>query len=924
MPAGVTACQPERVAPVRSVLTWEDSDFATLVRRGVWAIYASRTFLISICVILATGIRLETASARGSDTRAVSGSRHTIQAVRQPSQRSITFSSVQARADSIAALSALLLVAQREGDFPFLLKYTAEERIESHAIQHEILLLMDEMDPQLARRGDDLATFLVQPPNLLQAAEAQQTLDVLLPFIQCIPESLSSHGTFCLAAGIMLRETGQHALAGRYFEKASRPGFPLAAHALCLAVESARASREIDRLLGLEKRLKESTAPDYLLKRARLAAALALSEAGRESDAQTSLESLLRGDVSASDRAKAGVALGKLHEARGDYDRAAGNYALAFETGASGEAVVEASRAYLRLVREERIVEDVSKSLLAARWLVRAELRSEARPVLEGLFHRGKLRLEAGWDLARLHYRTKKYAEAAKVFRSLETMGKGTVGSAGSTGGAGSERALLWVARCERQLSKTEIAIALFRRAALVGKRIISLEAAWELALELESLGRLSEAASMYELLHVQFPETRLGQEALWRKGLCEYKRGSIKQAQTTFASSFGGKGQDWIRDAALFWMLKCSAEGGAPVLSAELAKGRPRSDSLYGLLLEGISRIVGEDTLSLENVEIGRRIGKERFKIPWIDSHASRTNSISRGPAKGPLVSQEMPATSAGKRPLLKEGPVASAEKTGLQVSPELYAPRLSQINPTEAGLSDGLPQDAERGALLLEFGLRDLAIEELHACEKEFSGNGDALFLIAQLYWRNGLYREALSLSERLLKRGQEMEEGKTRFLERIAYPICYADVLLPESRAQAVDPFLVLAVIKRESTFNPRAVSPAGATGLMQLMPETAATIATYLGQDKQKLDLKNPDLNIRYGVWHLGRLIGRYEDSVVTALAAYNAGEDNAERWASAAGSEDGFVYMESVSYRETREYIRQVLTDLQVYRDTYAH
>jgi soluble lytic murein transglycosylase len=104
----------------------------------------------------------------------------------------------------------------------------------------------------------------------------------------------------------------------------------------------------------------------------------------------------------------------------------------------------------------------------------------------------------------------------------------------------------------------------------------------------------------------------------------------------------------------------------------------------------------------------------------------------------------------------------------------------------------------------------------------------------------------------------------------------------------------------------------------------MPATAENIAAYLGEDTEMMDLRNPELNIRYGVWHLGRLMGKYSDSVVTALAAYNAGEDNAERWLASAGATDGFVYMESVSFRETREYTRKVLADLHAYSQLYKH
>jgi soluble lytic murein transglycosylase len=854
----------------------------TWVNRGtlisIWALLAAS---ISLAAVPAYGIkaarRAEAAGQVVSDQPAREVVRQST--TQQSSRDAPTLSGVEARADSIAALSAFVLVAQREGDFPSLLNSLSEKRRESRALQDEMLQLMDEMDPQLARRGGDLAAFLVEPPNLLQPREAQQALRVVLPFIQTIPESLSTFGTFCLAAGLMLREDGQHALAGRYFEKASRTCFPLAWQALYLAAESAGKSHEVNRLLELEKRLEDPTAPDYLRRRARLVAGLALFEAGRDSKAEELLGSLLKVDLTLGDRTKVAAALGRLYEARGEHGRAARSYAQAFETGTSSQEAVEASRAYLRLLRDGKTSEDVSKTLSAARCFVGAGLRSEARPVLERLFHHGEQRLEAGWELGRLHYRMKNYREAVKVFRALEKLEKRATSS---------QRASLWIARCERQLSRTDVAIELFRRAALVGKHVTYLEAAWELALELESLGRLKEAAETYELLHRQFPETPLGQEAIWRKGLCQYRLGSIREAQSTFASVLKDKAEGSSHDMALFWMLKCSVEGGIPVPSGELAKERARSDSLYGVLLQGILRMARGDSLSGENIGTGKRVRKEMFKIPWIDWHLGEKDSASRA-----------------------------------QASRTLDASSLSLPNLVELGFPEGLPPEAERGALLLKFGLRDLALDELRACEKRFSGDGGTLFLIAQLYWRSGLYRQAVSLSDRLLRGYEGLDETEKRFLERILYPVCYADVLLTEGRAQAVDPFLALAVMKRESTFDPAVLSPAGATGLMQLMPETANAIAAYLGEDKRKLDLRDPELNIRYGIWHLGRLMGKYSDSVVTALAAYNAGEDYAEKWTVAASSADGFVYMESVSFRETREYIRRVLADFQKYRELYA-
>ncbi len=117
----------------------------------------------------------------------------------------------------------------------------------------------------------------------------------------------------------------------------------------------------------------------------------------------------------------------------------------------------------------------------------------------------------------------------------------------------------------------------------------------------------------------------------------------------------------------------------------------------------------------------------------------------------------------------------------------------------------------------------------------------------------------------------------------------------------------------MIESESKFNPVARSNAGAIGLMQLTPATAKGIAQYTGGSRFRLsDLTNPDINIRYGAWYLGHLLAKYKNERL-ALAAYNAGQDNVDRW------QREHV---GIQFDETKDYVAKVERLQKIYRRTY--
>jgi soluble lytic murein transglycosylase len=152
--------------------------------------------------------------------------------------------------------------------------------------------------------------------------------------------------------------------------------------------------------------------------------------------------------------------------------------------------------------------------------------------------------------------------------------------------------------------------------------------------------------------------------------------------------------------------------------------------------------------------------------------------------------------------------------------------------------------------------------------------------------------------------------------RGIQEVTLPLRHEDIIRQQSRQKEVDPALIAAVIYKESRFRDQ-TSSAGARGLMQITHETADYIERLSGGTEfEYSDLADPDLNIRYGTFYLNWLLDLYDGDLVAALAAYNAGPSNADRWG---GSE---MTIEDIDFPETRAYVKGVLEKQREYRHTY--
>ena len=241
----------------------------------------------------------------------------------------------------------------------------------------------------------------------------------------------------------------------------------------------------------------------------------------------------------------------------------------------------------------------------------------------------------------------------------------------------------------------------------------------------------------------------------------------------------------------------------------------------------------------------------------------------------------------------------------------------------PTEAVDSFMPVPDADsvvlRAALLARLGMTAESRWEYDRLARASEESTERMLAVANALRSEGLASQAIQLARKALAKGAPADARTYR----LVYPVVHQDALLAEAAEQQLDPSLVAALIRQESMFNPSATSPAGARGLMQVMPELGGRLAGSLGYPVwDPVLLYQPDVSLQLGSFHLQELAGRYtEPSHI--LAAYNAGASRVERWAKRTGVEDPEVFAERIPFVETRGYVRVIQRNQELYRSLYA-
>jgi soluble lytic murein transglycosylase len=221
-------------------------------------------------------------------------------------------------------------------------------------------------------------------------------------------------------------------------------------------------------------------------------------------------------------------------------------------------------------------------------------------------------------------------------------------------------------------------------------------------------------------------------------------------------------------------------------------------------------------------------------------------------------------------------------------------------------------------RVAALRAIGIRELEVPELRALQDHTAINRQLeKFVLAELQ-NAGAWFDAIQMAMRMAAQG-ELEPANA---ERIRYPRGFWDPLTTAASRNQLDPYLVAALIRQESLFNPQARSTSDARGLMQLLPVTADRYAAAAGVIASPIDLYDPDTSIQLGTTYLHQLNTLFGGNIFKVVAAYNAGENSVSQWnARYPGDDDQWV--ENIGFGETRDYVKKVVGGMREYHLLYG-
>ncbi|MGH7325736.1 MAG: transglycosylase SLT domain-containing protein [Candidatus Rokuibacteriota bacterium] len=337
---------------------------------------------------------------------------------------------------------------------------------------------------------------------------------------------------------------------------------------------------------------------------------------------------------------------------------------------------------------------------------------------------------------------------------------------------------------------------------------------------------------------------------------------------------------------------------------------------------------------------------GASLWRLGWVEY----LRGDLRGAAKTWLRILQIPGGRAWRLPALYWGGRATEQTTGAAAAASLYQRVLDEAPRSYYGLlaarrvsgpGDAVPEPAirlpadprdaladdpgfARAELLRRIGLVEFAVQELDDVVQRSVGDPVRLYGLSRAFVESERYHLALRILRPNFRGPAESGHATLpRAFWEMLYPFGWRDEINEIAAQTGLEAFLVAAVVREESSYHPRAVSRAGARGLMQLMPGTAQPMAAHRGLPFGNGDLlDDPRTNLQLGATFLAGLMREWGDPRL-ALAAYNAGPSRARQWWQSRRTNDLEAWVEQIPFDETRLYVKRVMLSWEEYRRIYG-
>jgi len=413
------------------------------------------------------------------------------------------------------------------------------------------------------------------------------------------------------------------------------------------------------------------------------------------------------------------------------------------------------------------------------------------------------------------------------------------------------------------------------------------------------------DAISYYQKLLKLFPNSNYGDDALYRIGRIHFLKGDFKNAASYFQRiSSDYPGGDKLPDA--LWELGWIRYRSADYSAAET------TFSNYASLYKGTA---SEEKGLFWQAKCYQKLG-DNNKAAYLYKKIIDLNSYSYYT----FASREMLEEMNKEVQIKKINTLLNPENPRIAgIIPDIYA-----ILEEDSYIEGSEINHIDKAIELLKLGFFDSASLETEAGSSEIEENPARILEIATLFLKSNDYTNSIRIIyKNFYKLKSGLNEPYTDYLYYLYYPYGYKEIVKKYSSQYNLDPLFTLAVIRQESNFVPDAISYAGAQGLMQIMPATGKGITSQVGISNYNINLLlDPDINIRMGTFYLRQQLDNFGQNKFYCLGAYNGGPGRMSDWVSKRGNMDTDEFIESISYEQSREYVKKVMGNYYFYQMLY--